>query len=170
MPLNYNDVQGIYRNEKNAPALQHVGENFYRELQEFLSQLEEEHREYMGKLVDEIMERRRNKVLMQAMRTADSPPLNATPEEVKLYGETVRVLERYREGLGQVHAEETVEPEKEEPVEHEGGMANIRIIKPIPAIMGVDSKQYGPFEEGQEVEIPRETAEILLGKEIAEEV
>jgi len=95
MPLNYNDVQGIYRNEKNAPALQHVGENFYRELQEFLSQLEEEHREYMGKLVDEVIDRRRNKVLMQAMRTADSPPLNATPEEVKLYGETVRVLERY---------------------------------------------------------------------------
>ena len=170
MPLNYNDVQGIYRNEKNAPALQHVGENFYRELQEFLSQLEEEHREYMGKLVDEIMERRRNKVLMQAMRTADSPPLNATPEEVKLYGEVVRVLEGYNGGRGQVQAEESVEPEKEEPVEHEGGMAKIRIIKPIPAIMGVDSKQYGPFEEGQEVEIPRETAEILLGKEIAEEV
>ncbi len=170
MPLNYNDVQGIYRNEKNAPALQHVDENFYQELQEFLSQLEEEDRSYMSKLVDEVIDRRRNKVLMQAMRTADSPPLNATPAEVKLYGEVVRVLARYRKSLGQVQVEETVEPEKEEPVEYEGGMAKIRIIKPIPAIMGVDSKQYGPFEEGQEVEIPRETADILLGKEIAEEV
>jgi len=170
MPFNYNDVQGIYRNEKNAPALQHVGENFYQELHEFLSQLEGEHREYMDKLVDEIIDRRRNKVLMQAMRTADSPPLNATPGEVKLYGEVVRVLEKYKGDLGQVQVEETPEPEKEEPVEHEGDRVKIRIIRPIPAIMGVDSKQYGPFEEGQEVEIPRETADILLGKEIAEEV
>jgi len=170
MPLNYNEVQGIYRNEKNTPALQHVGENFYLELQEFLSHLEEEHRSYIGKLVDEIIDRRRNKVLMQAMRTADSPPLNATAEEVTLYGEVVRVLARYREGLGQAQVEEAVEPDKEESVERMGDMAKIRIIRPIPAIVGVDSKQYGPFEEGQEVEIPRETAEILLGKEIAEEV
>ena len=170
MPLNYNDVQGIYRNEKNAPALQHVSDNFYRELQEFLSQLEEEHREYMGKLVDEIIDRRRNKVLMQAMRTADSPPLNATPEEVKLYGEVVRVLARYTEGRGQAREEGTVEEERVEVKEQVSGMVKIRILKPIPAIIGVDSKHYGPFEEGQEIEIPRETANILLGKGIAEEV
>jgi len=180
MPLNYNEVQRIYRTEKNTPALQHVGENFYRELQEFLSQLEEEHKSYMNKLIQEIIERRRNKVLMQTMRTDESPPVNATPEETRLYNEMIELLGRYRENLSRVSVrEEAVKEETKESteredgkeiIEREDGKVKVRILQPLPAIIGADSKHYGPFEEGEEIEIPRETAEILIGKGMVEEV
>jgi len=179
MPLNYNEVQGLYRNEKNTPALQHVGENFYLDLREFLSQLEEEHKDYIGKLVEEIVDRRMNKVLMQAMRTSDTPPLNATPEEMTLYQGIVKVLAGYKKGLAHAQVEEaaeeqdkeeTIEQEEKDATERDDGKIKIRIIQPLPAIIGVDSKHYGPFEDGEEVEIPRETAEILISEKIAEEV
>jgi len=204
MPLNYNEVQGIYRNERNTPALQHVGENFYQELAEFLSQLEDEHKSYMDKLIQEIIERRKNKVVMQAMRTDDTSPLNATPEEIHLYTEIVELLGRYKENLNRVVVKEepkqgqgnvkTLEQEDVRKVQQGGvkevqegvrkvqkqdnikdvpeedGKTRIRILQALPAIIGADSEHYGPFEEGEETEIPRETAEILIGKGMAEEV
>ncbi len=176
MPLNYNEVQSIYRNEKNTPALQHVDENFYLELREFLLHLGEEHRDYIGELVDEIITRRRNKVLMQAMRTSDNPPLNATPEEVALFSRMVKVLAEYKMELGLVgggaeqNKEESIKQGREKAGKQDDEKIKIRIIHFLPAIIGVDSKHYGPFKRGEVVEIPRGTAEILISKEIASEV
>ena len=44
----------------------------------------------------------------------------------------------------------------------------IRILKEIPEFTGTDLETYGPFEEGNEVEVPKKNAEILVNRGNAE--
>jgi len=37
----------------------------------------------------------------------------------------------------------------------------------VPAFVGADMKEYGPFRKGQLIELPAETAEILLARKLA---
>lgn len=44
----------------------------------------------------------------------------------------------------------------------------VRIIKEVPEFMGVDLEEYGPFNEGDIVEIPEDNADILVNRGNAE--
>ena len=60
---------------------------------------------------------------------------------------------------------ETEEVEDEEDSDY----VIVKIKKSVPEFMGTDLETYGPFEEGDEAEIPRENAEILINRGNAEE-
>jgi len=68
--------------------------------------------------------------------------------------------------------EEKVVEEKEEAVGEETTKERIkiRLIQPLPAIICTDLQHYGPFKEGDVVEIPRQNAKILIRHGIADEV
>jgi len=44
----------------------------------------------------------------------------------------------------------------------------VKILKKIPEFTGMDLEVYGPFEEGEEVEVPKVNAEILVDRGNAE--
>ncbi|HET7324605.1 MAG TPA: hypothetical protein VFJ06_09755 [Halococcus sp.] len=44
----------------------------------------------------------------------------------------------------------------------------LRFCDACPEIMGVDMERYGPFEKGDETEMPEDNAEVLLDQGIAE--
>ena len=46
----------------------------------------------------------------------------------------------------------------------------LRFLKPLPAIMGIDLKAYGPFDAEDVASIPRENALNLIRRGIAKEV
>jgi len=46
----------------------------------------------------------------------------------------------------------------------------VEIISDVPEFMGTDLESYGPFEEGEEVKIPEDNAEILVNRGNAEEI
>lgn len=73
--------------------------------------------------------------------------------------------------------EETADPEagnEEETDEHveeaEEGYSHVKIVSEVPEFMGTDLETYGPFEEGDEAEIPDDNAEILVNRGNAEEL
>jgi DNA replication initiation complex subunit (GINS family) len=46
----------------------------------------------------------------------------------------------------------------------------VRFLKAVPAIIGIDMKTYGPFQQEDVVAIPVENAENLIRRGIAKEV
>ncbi|MEA1924371.1 MAG: hypothetical protein U9M95_00720 [Candidatus Altiarchaeota archaeon] len=183
MTINYAELQRIYRSEKKTPSLCNVEGDFYSRLNELISHVSEEHRDSIEKLAEEIHLRRRNKVLMQVIRSMDTEPLNSLPSEKKLYWALVDVLKEHA-GSGFMGGDESsggvdngvrledVEDneEKIEKPEVEDDMVRLRIVKGVPSIVGSDARNYGPFNAGQEVELPKKTANILLEWEVAEKI
>ncbi len=193
MALNYAELQRIYRAEKKTSSLCNVENDFYLQLNEFVSQVSGEHRDSIEKLAEEIHIRRRNKVLMQVMRSMDTEPLNSLPSEKKLYWALVDVLKEYT-GSGFMEGDESSAIRDDEEVivdiedgdagvedagdsvdvvekpEFDEGMVRLRMVKAVPSIVGSDSKNYGPFNFGQQVELPKKTADILLEWGVAEAI
>lgn len=56
----------------------------------------------------------------------------------------------------------------EEDVEVKEGYNIVEITSSVPEFMGTDLEAYGPFDEGDEVEIPEDNAEILVNRGNAE--
>ncbi|MFB6181004.1 MAG: hypothetical protein ABEJ93_03940 [Candidatus Nanohalobium sp.] len=64
--------------------------------------------------------------------------------------------------------EENVEDSSEPETDVEEGYRLVKITSEVPEFMGTDLESYGPFEEGEEAEIPEENAEILENRGNAE--
>lgn len=119
--------------------------------------------------------------------------MNMLPEEQELYRESRQVFQEHQErvndridnGLGEVEAakedieteaeEKGTEPETEELQESnkpeedaEDGYEKVEIVSEVPEFMGTDLETYGPFNEGEEVKVPEENAEILVNRGNAE--
>ncbi len=57
--------------------------------------------------------------------------------------------------------------EKSTPSEDFTGYKVLRFLKPVPAIMGVDMKTYGPFNPEDVASLPEENAENLIRRGFA---
>jgi DNA replication factor GINS len=122
---------------------------------------------------------------------------NLSPEEKELFEQIVQALEGQRktvlletisetpshEGLPETQLpEEREDPEEKKTAhlppseEREGGeekapsLATIRILKPLPSIVGVDGRVYGPFKEEDVITLPEENAQAFVNQEVAERI
>jgi DNA replication initiation complex subunit (GINS family) len=167
MTLNYSDLQSIYRSEKGTPSLQKLPEDFHLGLSNLILKLDEDYRRSALKLAQELHALRRGKILRLASRTGESAlPMNMTSVEKEMYKELLEILSRYEDKI--LRIEDL--PGKEEEKEENDGRINVRIINPLPAIIGSDMNHYGPFKENEEVRLPEDTARILIGQGVAEEI
>lgn len=177
MALNYGDLQSIYRSEKKSPLLQSVSSDFYSEVAEFISKVEDEHREQAKKLVEEIYSLRTSKIIRLASRTGEhEPPKNMVPQEAEMYNKLISLVLDYRRRIFGEEDKDYIEPTeiqtatKTEEEEAKDGKISVRILSAMPAIIGSDMAHYGPFEGGEEVRLPHKTAKILIDKGFAEEI
>ncbi len=66
-----------------------------------------------------------------------------------------------------VVADATVKEEEKNNSEIEVPKIKVRFLRNFPSILGVDLKTYGPFAEGEIVELPEKNAKIFIEKKIA---
>jgi DNA replication initiation complex subunit (GINS family) len=66
--------------------------------------------------------------------------------------------------------EEKPEDDEQENYSPEEGYEIVEITSEVPEFMGTDLEAYGPFEEGEEAEIPEDNAEILVNRGNAEQL
>jgi DNA replication initiation complex subunit (GINS family) len=196
--LTYADIQRIYRLEKNSTSLQNIPDSFYPEVKLLISKIDEEHRSYIKKITRELYTKRKQKILLHAIRDEEAPG-NLTREEKQLYSGILNLLENYEhkifsdEILPRVMEEKKIEEIKEtqkeeqkeseieskeeinkevreehKEIEEETNTIKLKILEALPAIVGFDSISYGPFSENQEVNLPKEIAKILIEKGVAE--
>lgn len=174
--ITYDAIQSIYRAEKRSPnSLEKIDGDFCLKVLKFLSNVEESHRGEISNIVEEILQMRKNKILRLAARTGESsPPENMIPAEKELYNEITGLLADYGRKI--------LSDEEVKPAEVKGGSSGIitgsapveksklRILRQMPSIIGSDIVHYGPFKEDDIIELPKETAKILIEHGIAEEL
>lgn len=150
-------------------------------------QLTRTEKQYANQLLRELTEMRIRKIVTLEV---NNQPINAqamTPEEQKLHSNFRQLISSYRQGVKLPEAAPVPIAPKPEPVKpvrtqrakpepkpvvkpDEVEMILVRFIQPLPAIMGIDMKAYGPFEPEDLATIPAQNAENLIKRGIVKPV
>ncbi|MFB6144601.1 MAG: hypothetical protein ABEJ98_04795 [Candidatus Nanohaloarchaea archaeon] len=186
-PLTFSELRKIEKKEKRQEELSEIQENFLLRVSEYLDrkQNSSDSREYRNakRVFDKIIGLRQQKIVRNA-RVAVKSDRNASdlellPREKELFLDLKQRFSDYSEDIedfvenpaGDMDMMETGdESEEEEAEEAEEDYTQVKITGDVPEFMGTDLESYGPFEEGEEVEIPEDNAEILVNRGNAEVV
>lgn len=185
MDLSYDEVRRIYRLEKNTSKLVEVPEDFYNLLNEFIKEEKqrylkclkdfsiEEARDFanLKKMVEEIFLLRERKILnlaLLASRGNESTKFSMAIPEKKMFGSVQELLQKQRGLLLEMF--QPGAPAKESSSEKAKTLntVKIRVSKEVPAFIGADMKEYGPFKSEQKVELPFSIAKLFLERKLGE--
>lgn len=194
-PLTFSELRKIQKQEKRQEDLSELEDNFILRVSNYLEMKKDvDNREYRSakRVFDKIIGLRQEKIVRQAKfavkSDSNSADIDLLPREKELFLELKNVFQEFNQNVEKmVKGEESIEtpdidleeeedqepepePEDEETQEAEEGYEIVKIISDVPEFMGTDLESYGPFEEGEEVEIPEDNAEILVNRGNAEEI
>jgi len=193
-PLTFSELRKIQKQEKRQEDLSDLEENFILRVSNYLEMKKDvDNREYKSakRVFDKIIGLRQEKIVKQAKfavksDTGGSSELKLLPREKELFLEMKNIFQDFNQNVEKmVKGEESIETpdidleeetsnqepdETEEEQEVEEGYNLVKIISDVPEFMGTDLESYGPFEEGEEVKIPEDNAEILVNRGNAEEI
>jgi len=150
-------------------------------------------REHVQRMLKEINQIRLRKLVVLELDEKPVDVLNLTAEEKRLQVDLRRLLATYNQSVKHmITGRELIETNSQDlaPIVQQAAQTlpniqpaqqpvqakqpqifkTIRFIQPIPAIMGVDMKTYGPFKTEEIASIPLQNAENLIRKGIAKEV
>jgi len=177
MRLDYDELRRIHRLEKNTSKLVEVDDDFISSLQVFV---EEEKKKYLASLknfsasdareftnlkriVDDIFQMREKKILNKALisaHTKEYEDANMATEEKETFKKIFKILCEHRSIFLSLFGEsENVSTD----------LTKLTILQEVPTFVGTDMKEYGPYSEGQEVELPSKVAKLFITRKIAEE-
>ncbi len=177
--MDYDELRRIYRLEKNSTQLVKLDDDFFSELKSFLREKQSAYKESikkgnlsmaknyseLKKLVKEIIQLREKKLLNKALlvsRTGEFSDENLSVEEKKTFNKIISILKEHKAEINSLLGE------KEQPKEKTPQSVKVTIFKEVPAFVGADMKEYGPFSAGMEVELPKKTADLLVSTKLAE--
>jgi DNA replication initiation complex subunit (GINS family) len=196
MRTQYTKLYEAWGNENKKQELQNIPDGFLNEMQDYINQLNKTtastgtisgnltitERKYANQMFKELTETRLNKIIMSEL---NGLPINAqalTPEEQRLHSNIRQLLIGYRQG-SEFKAQIKPDPPKQQTpriyeaakqvkrVEYsDSELILVRFLQPLPAIMGIDMKAYGPFQPEELATIPRQNAENLIKRGIAKKV
>ncbi len=181
MNIDYDELRRIYRLEKNTSRLVDVEEDFFVSLNSFMKTEKEAYLKSLTdpssskatsfsnlqKLLVELFELREKKLLNKALvssRTGDDTVFKSSKEEQKTFKKMLTVLKEHRFYLDSIFGNSEKETQEKKDLNN----SRIRILKEVPSFVGSDMKEYGPFKEKEEVELPQKTASLLIKRELAE--
>jgi DNA replication initiation complex subunit (GINS family) len=145
--------------------------------------------ENIRKIIRELYERRERKIIAMAVDKSRSKQsiidISALLREEKVFYEiAIRLLDCFREGVLHkllsakepkldmsseiMHYEES-ECAAREPEVKTAAEKMIKVSEFVPVFLGVDLKEYGPFEQDSVVSLPEDIAAMLVDKGSAEE-
>ena len=91
-------------------------------------------------------------------------------EEAPNIEETTEEPTQMEEVTEENEVKEETEEDDEDSFDPEEGYEIVEITSEVPEFMGTDLEAYGPFEEGEQAEIPEDNAEILVNRGNAEQL
>ncbi|MBU0636411.1 hypothetical protein KKE06_05280 [Candidatus Micrarchaeota archaeon] len=187
MNISYDEVRRIYRLEKNTSKLVDVSEDFYNLLNEFIKEEKqrylkslkdfsiEEARDFanLKKMVEEIFLLRERKILnlaLLASRGGEEITVVLAVPEKKMFSAVLDLLQKQRGLLTEMFQSNV--PTKEASPQKTKSLETIKIqvSKDVPAFIGTDMKEYGPYKNTQKVELPFSIAKLFLERKLGERV
>lgn len=171
----YDELYKAWRREKSDEALQPLGDAFYDRLAAYVRKLADDAKvvdrgslkgrlvvkelDYVKRLGKDLIETRLEKI-MKAAREGGAH-IGGAPQEIQFAERLSSAFQGYLTLKDNVLAGRELEGEKIGE-EVEPAKIWVRILKPIPPIVGVDMKTYGPFEPEDVASLPAENAEALV--------
>ncbi|MFT4892607.1 MAG: DNA replication initiation complex subunit (GINS family) [Candidatus Nanohaloarchaea archaeon] len=190
--LTFSDLRKIQKKEKRQDNLSELDDNFLLRASRYLDRKEGvDDREYKNarRVLDKIIGLRQDKIVKNAKISVKSDvkssKLNLLPREQEFFRDIKKRFNTYSDSIEDViedEAENVQVPEPEPEIEEEPeveeetgeesgeGYEKVKIVSNVPEFMGTDLESYGPFEEGEETELPEENADILVNRGSAEKV
>jgi DNA replication factor GINS len=187
----YEQLQQAWQREINNKELQDIPDRFLTEMKEYLSVLNDEKMDE-DSITDRIinMERSRANQMLKDLNSErlrkiviselDGTPITAThltPDEQHLHANLRQLISDFTQGnqittehdekITQIKTKPRPQPSQ---IRRESDLIVLRFLKPLPAIMGIDLKAYGPFKPEDVASIPRENALNLIRRGLAKEV
>lgn len=165
--------------EKNTSRIVEVDEDFYDNLKDFvkiqkisylkslknLSMSKAKDFSNLKRMIEEIFLIREKKLLNKALvasRTGEVSEEKISLVEKKAFNELLGVLQRHKTVLNGIFEGD------EEKNAIDLNKVSVRILKDIPAFVGTDMKEYGPFSAGQNSELPPKIANLLIARKLVE--
>ena len=145
----------------------------------------EKEKDYVDKMLQDLNRFRLHKLVSAELNGLPIEPLNLTAEEKHLQVELRRLIAAHVQGVKQIiqgrepkfvaspiDNPPQVTPYPQPPyTQHtekgEEALKVVRFTQPLPAIMGVDMKTYGPFRAEDVASLPAQNADNLIRKGIA---
>ncbi len=179
--LDFDELRKIYRHETKSARLYNLDVDFYKALKKFLSQEKKKYLEALEtmsqidlkkfenlkKMVLKIREQRLKKCLNICLiysRTNELKEDNLVDFEVDFVKNVLKLMEK------QVEYTNSLFGIKKKSEKNNSDLIKTKVLQSIPAFIGTDMKEYGPFEENDVCEIPKDVYNILVSKKIVEEV
>jgi DNA replication initiation complex subunit (GINS family) len=189
----YGRLRRAWERENEKSGLQNIPDEFLHEMRRYSEELNKtltdpgtligsitkKERQFVGQMLRELAETRLRKIVTKELRGEPIDAQAMTPEEQRLHANLRQLLLGYRHGADIPEPEAqpivrapkpalTQRPSVAAPREApEGDLVVVRFLKPLPAIMGVDMKAYGPFDPENVASIPRQNAVNLIRRGIA---
>lgn len=185
MDLSYDEVRRIYRLEKNTSKLVELPEDFYSQLDAFLKEEKQRYlnslkefsiddaRDFsnMKKMVEEVFVLRERKILNLALLASrgneDNKIVLALPEQ-KMFNQVVVLLQKQREWLDDMFRPSASRKGASESNARVADAVKVKVLKDVPAFIGTDMKEYGPFVPQQTVELPFAIAKLFSERKLGE--
>lgn len=186
MSERFEKLRGAWEKEIEKPELQKIPGEFLHEMRRYSEELNKtptdpgtltgsitkKEKQFVGRMLRELTETRLSKIVTKELRGEPIDAQAMTPEEQRLHSNVRQLLLGYRQGaeIPEPTAPPAAAPHlpaafpREEP---ESEMVVVRFLKPLPAIMGVDMRAYGPFDPEDVASIPRRNAVNLIRRGIA---
>ena len=180
MKLDYDELRRVYRLEKNTSRLVELPEDFYNSLNEFvagekmnyLSSLKDlsagKARDFtnLKKMLEEFFGIRQKKLLNQALialHTGEFDDAMLAVQEKELFKSLLGVLQKHQAWFEEIFANNVAESGEKKDL----NFVRVKILRTVPAFMGSDMKEYGPFSESQASSLPYKVAKLLNAKNLA---
>jgi len=176
----YNELYKAWKQEKDNVKLQPLQKDFFTKLSAYVKSLKEEQRmldekstrarllltehNHVRRLISELIQVRRMKILNGILEGHSIPIEDCTSEEEKMHSTIASIIETY-DGILKIIIEGKeikLKASAEKPKK-----ILVRFIHPLPAIVGIDMKSYGPFKPEDIALLPTENAEALLKQRAA---
>lgn len=188
----YEEIFEAWKREKNSEILQSLPTDFLEKASEYLTNLKltvnregkedsldiarKRETEYTEFMLWGLLRMRARKIASLSLEDLVNTPANLLDKEMSLF-EDLRVdLGKYMRPGTQtprdVERDTRAASEKlaDAATEVESNTMLLRILQPMPKLVGVDLEEYGPFQQEDLVVLPKENALVLIARGVASEV
>ncbi len=181
----YEKLYETWRREVFDKAeLQQLESSFFNDIDQYLKKLLEEIRildnktlkyqilkielEKAQKLALSLLEKRIEKILDTVLDKRNISYNHLSNEEIEIYETVTKIIDQYENMKTVILEGKSIDSSLSSTKKHQRIL--IRFMTKIPLIVGVDMKNYGPFEPEDIATLPRENAEALIRQKAALEI
>jgi len=178
----YEQLYNAWKLELEKTDLEKLPAGFYSNVTEYVKRLKEDSRmlekratkanllseelRNTKRMISQLVRLRQRKIVLTLIKGGELPQDSLTPEEKGIYSTLAPVAEAVQSFAKDIMRGQLPVMREEE----KRKKVALRFLKEVPAIIGADMKNYGPFEIEDIATLPLENTKILTKQGMAEKV